>query len=191
MLPTGSCFSPWSRPAKLWGVGGRGQGLRLQDLKTPSAGASALRCGSQGSPGRWVLATDLLPPPCREGSSCFRARGDLTAPPLLSRGINSRNQLPTAAVYSLRCKPRDWAESTASLGQGCSHAAELAGSEKGPGSSPWVSRPPPLSFCHSRSPYPSPLCSWSSCWLSSICLEEILPGNLEAKAAALQRLKAA
>lgn len=145
--------------------------------ENPSGVTSALCYGSQGSPGSLGSLHLPAPQPCGEGSGSS-ASTDLTAPLLLSHGINSRNQLPTAAGYMLKCKPRDWAESTAWVSpEAPLRNWELAGS----GKPPWVGRPSlPPSTCHSPPP-PLPLfllCSWSSCRPSSIWFEEILLGKL-------------
>lgn len=161
----------------------------MKDLKSPSGVASAL-CYRLRVP----LASGFSPPSCSppvwRGKQLFQCQAGLTAPPLLSHGINSRNQLPTAAGYSLSCKPREWAESTAWARAGATlqNSWDLGRAQEKP---PRVSRlSPPHSSCHRPAP---PLllfllCFWSSCWPPTIWFEEILPGNLEAKAAAVQRL---
>lgn len=147
------------RPAELGG-------LHLEDLRVPPPApprvASAL-CG-----GSLHL---LTPHPCGEGSSCSGASTDLTAPSFLGLGIHSWSQLPTAAGYILKYKPRDQAGSVA----GASAGAALQ-SWEGPreGFSGRQALPPPLS----HPPPPLFLSSWSSSWLWSVRFVEILPVKL-------------
>lgn len=86
--------------------------------ENPSGVASALCYGSQGFPGSLGSLHLPAPQPCGGRSSGSSASTDLTAPLLLSHGINSWNQLPTAAGYMLKCKPHDWAENVAWVSPG-------------------------------------------------------------------------
>lgn len=145
--------------------------------ENPSGVASALCYGSQGFPGSLGSLHLPAPQPCGGRSSGSSASTDLTAPLLLSHGINSWNQLPTAAGYMLKCKPHDWAENVAWVSPGAPlRNWELAGSgEASLGGQAF-------STSLHLSPPPAPpfffLCSWSSSWPSSIWYEEILLGKL-------------
>lgn len=155
-----------------WGWGQKERVSLSATSENPSGVASALCYGSQGFPGSLGSLHLPAPQPCGGRSSGSSASTDLTAPLLLSHGINSWNQLPTAAGYMLKCKPHDWAENVAWVSPGAPlRNWELAGSGEASlggqafSTSLHLSSPaPPLFF----------LCSWSSSWPSSIWYEEIL-----------------
>lgn len=112
-----------------WGWGQKERVSLSATSENPSGVASALCYGSQGFPGSLGSLHLPAPQPCGGRSSGSSASTDLTAPLLLSHGINSWNQLPTAAGYMLKCKPHDWAENVAWVSPGAPlRNWELAGS---------------------------------------------------------------
>lgn len=156
--------------------------------ENPSGVASALCYGSQGFPGSLGSLHLPAPQPCGGRSSGSSASTDLTAPLLLSHGINSWNQLPTAAGYMLKCKPHDWAENVAWVSPGAPlRNWELAGSgEASLGGQAFSTS------LHLSPPPPRPSSSFAPGAAAGHRLSGMRRsywGNLEAETAAVQRLQ--